>query len=79
MRYFFNIREQSDYLIDETGVDLPSLDAVQMEAVRTAREMMADSILSGTALDESVFEITDEKGTLIASVRFGDAVEHDWQ
>lgn len=79
MRYFFNIREQSDYLIDETGVDLPSLDAVQMEAVRTAREMMADSILSGTALDESIFEITDEKGTLIASVRFGDAVERDWR
>ncbi|WP_160003599.1 hypothetical protein [Rhizobium sp. 18055] len=77
MRYFFNIREQGDFLADDTGVELPSLDAVQTEAVRTAREMMADGILTGKALDESVFEVTDEKGKLVTSVRFGDAVSHD--
>lgn len=76
MRYFFNIREHGSYLADDTGIDLPSLDAMQTEAVRTAREMMADSILAGRALDESVFEITDENGWLVTSVRFGDAVAH---
>ncbi len=73
-RYFFNLREGSEYTVDEFGVDLVTLDDVMAQATRCAREMIADSVLDGNLITGNIFEIIDEYGTTIANIRFRDLV-----
>ena len=76
-RYFFDIREGSQFAPDEEGLDLPSLEAVQEEAARSLADMARDSVRGepdGKAHDMAI-EVRDENGPVM-QVTFSYKVHH---
>jgi len=74
MLYFFHIHTEADHIADLEGIELPDLDAVQEEAVRAARELMADHVLQGQAPDQREFRVADAEGRMVLRFRFKDAI-----
>jgi len=74
MRYYFNIRDGEDLILDPDGSDCASLAIAIEEAKADARELMAERLRSGKELDGQAFEIVDVAGALAAVVRFKDAL-----
>ncbi len=77
-RYFFNIRDSDgDVSRDIEGQELPNLDAARAEAISTNREMLGERLLHGGSLDHRKIEITDESGTILASIDARDVLFRD--
>ena len=68
--YFFHIRAGHGLERDDTGVDLPDLQAVRTEAITTIVGFMRDAALSGKGLPGQAFEIADARGTHLLTVPF---------
>lgn len=73
-RFFINIRDGETLMEDEEGSVLPSLEAALKEAMQSAKEILADQILSGAVINARVFEITDESGVIRATYLLRDAI-----
>jgi hypothetical protein len=73
-RYFFNIRDGEKVDKDPEGMDLDGLSAVENEAMASAKEIIAEALLSGrpAPLGHS-FEVRDEEGKLILEFLFARA------
>jgi len=69
-RYFFHIRSSDGIIEDPDGSDLPDLDAARREAELSARDLLADLLRQGVALDGQAFEITDEMGQILERLPF---------
>lgn len=69
-RYFFHIRSSDGIIEDPDGSELPDLDAARLEAELSARDLLADLLRQGIALDGQAFEITDERGELLERMPF---------
>ena len=69
-RYFFDFHDGVT-LIDETGVELESLDAARSEAIKSLSAIAADSA-SATHMNELVMVVRDDTGktVLTASMTF---------
>lgn len=76
-RYFFHIREGSDLIEDFEGLELPDLASVEEEAIHAAREIMADRVRSGKAIDGQEFLVFDETGAEITQIPFAMALNQD--
>jgi len=48
-RYFFHIKDEVETIRDEEGIEFHNLDAVQGEAIESAREMMSGEVREGQA------------------------------
>lgn len=73
--YFFNLKEDSLYA-DPEGRLAPTLEAAIDYATKEARCLVAADILSSGRLAAShQIEITDERGEVLHTVRFGDVVQ----
>ena|SRR5688500_18276661 len=73
-RFFFHIRDGAT-LDDPDGMFLPDVRAARLEAVRSARDIMADDLRRGRIHLSSWIEVTDAQGEPIFAVPFGEAVE----
>jgi hypothetical protein len=72
-RYRFEFREDfAQELLDD--IDLADDEAAIKEAVRTAREIMADGILEGFDRTGWVSRVYDETGQIVTTVKFSDLV-----
>ena len=67
-RYYFDLRENDELAVDEEGLDLPTLQAVQIEAARSLVDMArhavwsrADTILA----HRMAIEVRDDNGTVL--------------
>ena len=71
--YFFHLY---DDLVsrDEEGRELPDAGAAQCKALADARHMACAEVLEGHLNLKHRIEVEDEGGTLIATVRFEEAV-----
>lgn len=69
-RYYFHVRKPDALEEDPEGAEFPSLDAAHEEAVKAAREMVAEQVLSDDVIDGQAFEITAEDGTVLGIVPF---------
>ena len=65
MRYFIDIVTETERLIDEIGGDFTSLVAARTEAIKSAREMMADRLKIGRAIGHGFVEILDESRHIV--------------
>lgn len=68
-RYFFDVRDES-FIPDDTGLELPDLQAAKVQAVAFAGRMLAedpDKFLDG---DEWLIEIRHEDGLVLYSFAF---------
>ena len=69
-RYYFHIREGGEFEEDLEGIELPNIAAVQDEALKSAREIVAHLIIRGERIDEKRFEVEDEKGDIVLVMPF---------
>lgn len=76
-RYYFHVRESDTYYPDEEGVQLPDREAVQNEAVRGARSILASEALLGKLPLGGRIEVSDEEGRQVLVLPFRDTVVLD--
>jgi hypothetical protein len=73
-KYYFHIRDGQDLAPDPEGAEFESLEAARMEAIHSARELVAQRILRGDVVDGQAFELTSEDGEVADIVRFKDVM-----
>lgn len=59
--YYFNIQCDEYETTDLVGEDCPNLEAARREALRTARDLIRDDLLSGKGLHQGWIEVVDEE------------------
>lgn len=69
-RYYFHIRRKGVLEKDPEGAVFASLADAEDEAVKAAREMLAEWVLSGEVIDGETFEICGEDGSVLRKVPF---------
>jgi hypothetical protein len=75
-RYFFNVRDGENVDEDVEGSDLDGFTAVESEAMTSAKEIIAEALLSGRPAPLGHrFEVRDEKGNLILEFLFARAAQ----
>jgi hypothetical protein len=74
MRLYFHVRERGSFIEDDQGADFESLEQAREEAIVSAREMMAERIITGRPINDVVFEISDESGKVMLSFPWDDAL-----
>ena len=73
-RFFFHIRD-GDPVDDPDGMYLPDVRSARLEAVRNARDIMAEDVRRGRLRLSSCIEVADENGEAIFAVPFAEAVD----
>ena len=73
-RFFFHIRD-GESIEDPDGMYLPDTRSARLEAVRNARDIMAEDVRRGRLALSSWIEVADENGEAIFAVPFSEAVE----
>ena len=71
-RYFLHLRADGRLIEDPDGSLLANLEEAHLEAVHGARDILAEQLRCGVPLNGQQFEICDEAGTLVDTVRFRD-------
>ena len=72
-RFFFHLKDGVT-LCDEEGMSFETVDEARREALRAAREIMADEVKRGSLTLVDRIEIADEGGNPVTVVTFADAV-----
>jgi hypothetical protein len=68
--YFFDTRDNDEFVHDDVGVECSGLEAVKMEAARGLAELARD-VLPGSSRRELAIEVRDDQGpVLIARMTF---------
>jgi hypothetical protein len=67
-RFFFHLRAGDQWIPDEVGEDLPNFSTAQREALRAARELVADAIKAGEPVVPDALVIADETGRALDTV-----------
>lgn len=75
--YFLHIRDGVHLIEDPDGSDLPNVEAAYSEAVANARDILASKVRAGEVVDGQVIEITDENGTVKATLLMRDVLRLD--
>lgn len=74
-RFFFNIYNDM-VAIDEEGVELPDLEAARAEAIRGARSLISDAVVTQGRLNlKHRIEVEDEERRPVFMLPFGSAIE----
>ncbi|MFK0335371.1 DUF6894 family protein [Rhizobium sp. NPDC090275] len=74
MRYFLNIRDGEELLVDPDGSELETVELAIEEAKASARDLMAEKLRAGEPVNGQSFEISDAHGTVVATVKFRDVL-----
>ncbi len=78
-RFYINLRQASEYILDQEGSDLADVSVAKAEAVEAARELLADSVRHARLSVERAFEVIDDVGTLVAVIAFTDVLAGCYQ
>ena len=73
-RFFFHIRD-GESIDDPDGMYFPDTRTARLEAVRSARDIMAEDVRRGRLALSSWIEVTDEQGEAIFALPFREALE----
>ncbi len=75
MWLYLHIKDGEDVTEDQDGEHFSTLERARLEAIRAARSIMAEAMRSDMPLNvERAIELTDEAGTVLLTVKFGDAI-----
>jgi hypothetical protein len=74
-RYFMNLRDGTDELLDPEGVEYPSLDAVRNAVLQTVRDLMSGDVRKGVIDFRYRVDAENSDGVVVHSLAFRDAVE----
>lgn len=67
-RFYFHLRKGNKFIPDDDGEDFADASAAKLEAIASAREILAGAIRSGHASVPDAFVIADEAGQEIDTV-----------
>ena len=73
-RFFFHLRD-GESVDDPDGMYLPDTRTARLEAIRSARDIMAEDVRRGRLSLSFWIEVTDENGEPILAVPFREVVE----
>ena len=73
-RYFLHLRDSTDEVLDPEGVEIPA-DAIAGVALLQARDCMAGDVKGGRLDLHFRIDVHDERGKIIHTLPFADAVE----
>lgn len=76
-RYFFHVHDLLGAIKDDEGMDLADLDEAKAEAVRSAREMVAEGKKVGAAGLDRVIEVKTAEGETVFMLIFEEAFLRD--
>jgi hypothetical protein len=71
-RFFFHLREAENWISDDEGQVLDGTEAALESAQLSGREILAEKVRAGDAIDNEQIEIVDEDGEKIAVVKLKD-------
>ncbi len=70
-RYFFHVRSAAGVEIDRQGLEFDGVEAAVADARKAGAEMLLDEAVAETpSRSDSVFEIADASGKVVAKVPF---------
>jgi hypothetical protein len=73
-RYFFNVYD--DIIAqDEEGAELPNHAAARLNALRGARDLIAEQVRRGYLVLSHWIDVVDEQGEKVLTLTFRDAVD----
>ncbi|WP_420738221.1 DUF6894 family protein [Bradyrhizobium japonicum] len=64
-RYYFDLRDGDELAVDEEGLELSDLDAVQQEATRALRDMAHEELYDSGSLARISVEVRDDAGAVM--------------
>ena len=73
--YFFHLRDGTDTLIDDEGVELNGVEEARASVLSSAMDIISHEAITGRINLRQRIDVVDEAGALICSVDFADAVE----
>lgn len=76
-RFFFNVHDGDEIIRDHEGVDVPALDDAIEEARQAARDLLAERVKHGAAIDSQAFEVLDDKGKAVLTLPFRSVLQLD--
>ena|ERR1700761_3921110 len=74
--YYFHIVRKGEFIPDEEGTRLPSLDAARHEAEASARDIARQAIADGARPMDLCVEIHDRQGNVLAALSIAEIMEH---
>ena len=69
-RYYLHLRDGSDELLDEEGVEYQSLDLLRAAVMRSARDLLSGDIKGGVIDLRFRIDAQDEQGIIVYSLPF---------
>lgn len=73
-RYYFHLRDGSERLLDPQGVTITDTNRITEIALREARTLISQEALQGVIDLDQRLEVEDERGNLVHTIGFADAV-----
>ena len=73
-RYFMNLRDGTEELLDPEGIEYESLDALRKAVLRTARDLMCGDMVAGLLDFRFRIDAEDGDGVVIYTLPFRHAV-----
>lgn len=73
-KYFMNLRDGTEELLDPEGKDFESLDALRKDVLATVRDLMSGDIVRGVLDLRFRIDAEDEAGTIVHTMPFRHAV-----
>lgn len=73
-RYFFHVYDDV-IAIDEEGMELPNVAAARLQALRGARDIVAEQVKHGYFVLSHWIDVVDDGGEAVLTLSFREAVE----
>jgi len=71
--YFFDTRDNDDFIEDDVGIEYPDLEAVKVAAARSLAELARD-VIPGSLKRNLAVEVRDELGPVLRAIMTFEAV-----
>jgi hypothetical protein len=75
--YYFHVREGERVEIDPEGANFETADQAREEAIKAAREIIAEKVLRGDWIGRHQFEITTDDGFVVGVLPFRSVLRLD--
>ena len=73
-RYFMNLRDGTEELLDPEGIEYESLDALRKAVLATARDLMCGDMVAGVLDFRFRIDAEDDDGVIVYTLPFKHAV-----